>query len=238
MVKDQTEANEKRPQYTQNLTGVRNSLGSIIGLKPGGDPNNPDDYDPAQVAKLKHALSATGAQAYLSSDPKDWSTQNVTGGLLSPEDKEVLDEIRHTTDPKQLLGTLNTRAPKRGVSDVSAIGSGLEGMTNVRKPYDDYINGVKSTITATDTATGNAFGASGHAEDAPDYTKPLIDPAYLQGGSMYPFGKKTIPMTPDQLAQAQAKIKAAADPGAERQILIKVARANNIDTKPLQNAGG
>jgi hypothetical protein len=238
LTKDQTEAMDKRTGYTQNLTDVRNGIGSIIGLKPGGNPNNPDDYDPTQVAKLKHALNADGAQAYLSGDPKDWTTQNVTGALLSPEDKAVLDKIREASDPKQLLGTLGTRAPKRGVSDVNAIGQGLGGLGNVRKPYDDWLNGAKSTIISTDTATGNAFGASGHAEDAPDYTKPLIDPAYLQGGSMYPFGKKPTPMSPDQVAQATAKIKAAQDPAAERQILIKVARANNIDTTPLQNAGG
>jgi hypothetical protein len=229
LTKDQQEASNKRPQYTQNLTDLRNHLTNIIGLKAGGDPNNPDDYDQAKLDMLKSALSKPGAQTYLSGDPKDLTTQAL-GAALSPEEKAVLDEIRDTTDPKQLFGSLGARAPKRGVSDVTEIGSGLTSMQNIRKGFDRYLDGVKSTITATDTATANAYGASAAAEDAPDYTKPYIDESYLSGGSMYPFSKKPTPMTADQIAQGQARIKANPNDKAK---IIKIIRANNFDPKPL-----
>lgn len=235
MVKDQEEARNKLHNgYEQNITDLRGHLGSIIGLKPGGDPNNPDDYDQAKQALLKSALSKPGAQAYLSADPKDLTTQAL-GAALSPEEKAVLDEIRDTTDKNQLFGTLNARAPKRGVSDVTAIGSGLTSMQNIRQGADRYLESVKTTIGAADQALGNGFGAAGEAERAPEYTKPLINDAYLPGGSMYPFGKKPTPMSQDDIAQATAKMKAAQNPEQERQILIKIARANNYDVKPLQN---
>ena len=235
MVKDQEEARNKLHNgYEQNITDLRTKLGSIIGLKPGGNPNNDDDYDKGKLDLLKSALSKPGAQAYLSGDPKDFTTQGW-GAALTPEEKQVLDDVRETSDPKQLLGTLNARAPKRGISDVTAIGSGLEGMHNVRKGFDRFLDGIKGTITASDQALGNGYGASGEAENAPDYTKPLINDAYLQGGSMYPFGKKATPMSQDDIAQATTKMKAAPDPEKERQILIKIARANNYDVKPLQN---
>lgn len=235
LIKDQEDARNKlHSGYAQNITDLRSHLGSIIGLRPGGDPNNPDDYDQDKQALLKSALSKPGAQAYLSADPKDLSTQ-AYGAALSPEEKAVLDEVRETSDPKQLFGSLNARAPKRGVSDVNEIGSGLAGMQNIRKGFDRYLDGVKTTIGATDKALGNGYGAAGEAENAPDYTKPLIDDAYLPGGSMYPFGKKATPMSQGDVADATAKMKAAQDPEKERQILIKIARANNYDTKPLQN---
>jgi hypothetical protein len=231
---DQQEAAQKlHSGYAQNITTLRGNIGGIIGLKPGGDPNNPDDYDQDRMALLKNALSKPGAQAYLSGDPTDWRTQ-AKGIALEPEEKKLLDDIRDTTDKNQLFGSLNARAPKRGVSDVAAIGTGLARMQNVRQGFDSFMDGAKKTITAADTALGNGFGAAGEAENAPDYTKPLIDDAYLPGGSMYPYGKKPAPMTSDQIAQATAKIKSAADPEGERQILIKAARANNIDASPLQ----
>jgi hypothetical protein len=233
MAKDQEDANNKLPGYTGNLTTLRGQLGNIIGLKPGGDPNNKDDYDPAKVALLQSALSKPGAQAYLSGDPTALATQAL-GAALSPEEKALLDQIRETTDPKQLLGTLNARAPKRGVSDVTQIGSGLEGMRNVRRSPADWVSGVQKTIASTDTGIGNAYGAAGHAENAPDYTKPMIDQNYLPGGSLYPYGKKPAPMSSGDIADATAKIKAAKDPEAERQLLIKIGRANNADTTPLE----
>jgi hypothetical protein len=235
MVKDQEDARDKLHKgYEQNITELRGHLGNIIGLKPGGNPNNPDDYDQAKQALLKSALSKPGAQAYLSADPKDLTTQAL-GAALSPEEKAVLDEVRATTDPKSLYGTLGQRAPRRGQSDVSELNAGLNDMTNLRKGFDRYLDGVKTTITSADQALGNGYGAAGEAENAPDYTKPLINDAYLPGGSMYPFGKKTMPMSNDDIAQATAKMKAAQDPEKERQILIKIARANNYDVKPLQN---
>lgn len=235
MVKDQEDARDKLHKgYEQNLTDLRGHLGNIIGLKPGGDPNNPDDYDQDKQALLKSALSKPGAQAYLSADPKDLTTQAL-GAALTPEEKAVLDEIRETSDPKSLYGTLGQRAPRRGQSDVSELNSGLGGLGNVRKGFDRYLEGVKSTIGAADKALGNGYGAAGEAENAPDYTKPLINDAYLPGGSMYPFGKKATPMSQDDIAQATAKMKAAPDPEKERQVLIKIARANNYDTTPLKN---
>jgi hypothetical protein len=230
MVKDQEDARNKLHNgYEQNITDLRSHLANVIGLKPGGDPNNPDDYDPGKQALLKSALSKPGAQAYLSADPKDLSTQAL-GAALSPDEKAVLDEIRDTTDPKQLFGTLNTRAPKRGVSDVTAIGSGLTSMQNIRQGPDRYLDAVKSTIGATDKALGNGYGAAGEAENAPDYTKSLIDDAYLPNGSLYPFGKKTQPMSPDQIKQAQTAI--AARP-ADKAKIIRVIRANNFDATPV-----
>jgi hypothetical protein len=216
--------------YEQNITDLRSHLGSIIGLKPGGDPNNPDDYDQGKQALLKSALSKPGAQAYLSGDAKDLTTQAL-GAALTPEEKAVLDEVRETSDPKQLFGSLNARAPKRGVSDVNEIGSGLAGLQNVRKGFDRYLEGVKSTIGATDKALGNGYGAAGEAENAPDYTKPLIDDAYLNGGSMYPFGKNASKMSPDQITQAQDQIRAHPD---QKDKIIKIIRANNFDPTPLK----
>jgi hypothetical protein len=163
MVKDQEEAGNKlHSGYAQNITDLRGHLGSIIGLKPGGDPDNPDDYDPAKQALLKSALSKPGAQAYLSADPKDLTTQAL-GAALSPEEKALLDEVRDTTDPKQLFGSLNARAPKRGVSDVTAIGSGLTTMQNIRQGFDRYLDSAKTTIGAADKALGNGYGAAGEA---------------------------------------------------------------------------
>ena len=235
MVKDQEDARDKLHKgYEQNLTDLRGHLGNIIGLKPGGDPNNPDDYDQGKLDLLKSALSKPGAQAYLSGDPKDLTTQGW-GAALAPEEKAVLDEARETGDPKSLYGTLGQRAPRRGQSDVSEVNSGLNGLLNVRKGFDRYLDGVKTTIGATDKALGNGYGAAGEAENAPDYTKPLINDAYLPGGSMYPFGKKALPMSQDDIAQATAKMKAAQDPEKERQLLIKIARANNYDATPLKN---
>jgi hypothetical protein len=231
--KDQTDALQKRPQYTQNLGNLRNKLGDIIGLKPGGNPDNSDDYDQGKQALLQSALSKPGAQAYLSSDPRDLSTQAL-GAALTPQEKALLDEVRDTTDPKQLFGSLSQRAPKRGQSDVTAIGNGLDGMRNIRKSPDNWIDGVKETITAADTATGNAYGASGEAEAAPSYTKPLIDPSYLQGGSMYPYGKKAAPMSQAQIDAANTAIKNAPQPEEERQKLIHGYLADNVDPTPLR----
>ena len=229
LVKDQQEANNKRPGYTSNLTSLRNDLGTMVGLKSNGDPNNDDDYDPDKLALFKKAINEPGAQAYLSGDPTALFTQ-AKGGLIPPEEKAILDKIRSVTDPKSLYGTMGQRAPKRGQSDVSAINSGLNDMTNIRQGPDRYFDGVKETITAADKAVGNAYGGSGEAENAPDYTKGLIDDAYLPGGSMYPFGKKPAPMSPDQIAQGQAHIKA--NPGDKAKI-IKILRANNFDPTPL-----
>ena len=226
LTKDQQEASNKRPQYTANLTALRDHLTNIIG-----DPSNPD---PSKLDLLKSAMSKPGAQAYLTGDPKDLTTQAL-GAALTPEEKALLDEVRDTTNPKLLFGTLGTRAPKRGQSDVSEIGSGLEGMTNVRKPFDNYVNGVKSTIAAIDKGIGNAYGASGEAENAPDYAKPYIDDSYLPGGSMYPYGKKATPMNQTQIDAATKAIKGAPDQEGERQKLIHLYLANNVDPAPLRN---
>jgi hypothetical protein len=235
---DQTDALQKRQPYVQNLTDLRNSVGGIVGLKPGDSFQTKDDgsldtgnLDPAKYQALQHALNAKGAQAYLSSDPKDWTTQNVTGSLLTDEDKKVLDDIRSATNPKAIFGSVTGRAPRRSQSDVAAIGSNLEDMRNLRRSPDDWLGSVAKTVTAADTATGNAYGASGEAENAPDYTKEYIDPSYLKGGSMYPYGKKAQPMTPDQIAQAQAQIKANPN---QKDKIIKIIRANNFDATPLQ----
>jgi hypothetical protein len=230
---DQTEAATKLHNgYDQNITDLRNHLGSIIGLKPGGDPNNPADYDQAKQAVLQSALSKPGAQAYLSGEPQNLATQTM-GMALSPEEKAVLDEVRETTDKTQLFGTLNARAPKRGVSDINAIGSSLSSMQNIRQGFDRFLGTTKTAITAADTALGNGFGAAGEAENAPDYTKPLISDAYLPGGPMYPYGKKPTPMSPDQINAAKARINAAPDPAAMRKSLAHYFLTNNVDPSPL-----
>ena len=238
--KDQTEAANKRPQYVQNLTDLRNGLGSIIGLKPGDSFQYKDDgsldasnLDPAKYKLLQSALSKPGAQMYLSGDPRYQTTQ-WEGGLLTDDEKRVLDQVREATDKTQLFGTLNTRAPKRGSSDVTAIGSGLEGLTNLHKSPTDWVNGLVKTVQATDTATGNAYGASGEAENAPAYAKPYIDSSYLQGGSMYPFGKKAAPMNQAQIDAATTAIKGSPNPEAERQKLIHGYLADNVDPTPLR----
>jgi hypothetical protein len=239
--KDQTEAANKRPQYVQNLTDLRNGLGSIIGLKAGDSFQFKNDgsldtsnLDPAKYALLQSALQKPGAQAYLSGDPKDLTTQAV-GAALTPEEKGVLDQVRDVTNPKALFGSLGARAPKRGSSDVTAIGSGLEGLTNLRKPPADWVNGLVKTVQSADTATGNAYGASGEAENAPAYAKPYIDSSYLQGGSMYPFGKKATPMNQAQIDAATTAIKSAPNPEAERQRLIHGYLADNVDPTPLKS---
>jgi len=230
MVKDQEDARDKLHRgYAQNLTDLRGHLGNIIGLKPGGDPNNDDDYDQGKLALLKSALSKPGAQAYLEGDPKDLTTQGL-GAALKPEEKAVLDEVRETSDPKSLFGTLGQRAPRRGQSDVSEVNSGLNGLQNVRKGFDRFLEGVKTTIGATDKALGNGYGAAEEAENAPDYTKSLIDDAYLPNGSMYPFGKKAQPMSQAQIDQAQAAIKEHPNDKAK---IIRIIRANNFDAKPV-----
>jgi len=239
--KDQTEAANKRPQYVQNLTDLRNGLGDIVGLKPNDSFQfNPDgsldtsNLDPAKYKLLQSALQKPGAQAYLSGDPRDLTTQGE-GALLSPEEKHVLDQIRDVTNPKAVFGSLSGRAPRRSQSDVTTIGSGLEGMTNLRKPPADWLNGVVKTVQATDTATGNAYGASGEAENAPAYAKPYIDSSYLQGGSMYPFGKKPTPMGQDQINFATNQINGASDKEGMRQKLIHLYLADNVDPTPLRN---
>ena len=239
---DQTEAMQKRQPYVQNLTDLRNSVGDVVGLKPGDSLQfnkdgslDPSNLDPAKYKLLNDALSAPGAQAYLSGDPTAWATQNVSGVALTPEQKKVLDDIRSATNPKAIFGSVTGKAPRRSQSDVSAIGSNLEDMRNVRRAPADWLGSVAKTLTASDTAVGNAYGASGEAENAPAYTKPYIDSSYLQGGSMYPFGKKPTPMSQDQINFATNQIKGAGDKEGERQKLIHLYLADNVDPTPVRN---
>jgi len=241
LAKDQTDAAQKRPQYVQNLTDLRNGLGNIIGLKPGDSFQYKDDgsldtsnLDPAKYKALQSALQKPGAQAYLSGDPRDLTTQGL-GAALLPEEKAVLDQVRDVSNPKAIFGSLSGRAPRRSSSDVTSIGSGLDSLTNLRKPPADWVSGLVKTIQSTDTATGNAYGASGEAENAPAYAKPYIDSSYLQGGSMYPFGKKAAPMSQDQINFATNQIKGASDKAGMQQKLIHLYLADNVDPTPLRN---
>jgi hypothetical protein len=239
---DQTDAMQKRQPYVQNLTDLRNSVGDIVGLKPGDSLQFKQDgsldtsnLDPAKYKLLNDALSAPGAQAYLSGDPTAWATQNVSGVALTAEQKQVLDQIRSATNPKAIFGSITGRAPRRSQSDVAAIGSNLEDMRNIRRSPADWLGSAAKTLTASDTAVGNAFGASGEAENAPAYTKQYIDSSYLQGGSMYPFGKKATPMNQAQIDAATTAIKGASDQEGERQKLIHLYLTDNVDPTPLRN---
>jgi hypothetical protein len=227
LTKDQEEAASKRPGYTQNLTDLRSHLVNIFG--------DPDKPDPDKQAALKHALEATGAQAYLSGDPKTLTTQYVSGLGLSAQDKLILDEIRDTTDPNLLFGTLGKRAPKRGSSDVTEIGASLTSMQNIRKGYDRYVATGKQALDSVDTAIGDAYGAAGNSEGAPDFAKTHIDDAYLPGGTMYPYGKKPTPMSADDI---QRDVAHARQNPADIPTLIKIEKASNHDTKELERQLG
>ena len=232
---DQSEAARLRPGYVQNLTGLRNKITDITGpLDADGNPT-----DPNKAALLQSVMQSPFAQAYLKGDPSSMSDAAVAWVRgLSQDQQTLLNSLKDATDPNQMLGTLNKRAPKRGVADVNDIGTGLQGMTNIRKPYEDWLAGANNTIKAIDTATGNAFGASGEAENAPENVKKYIDPTYLYGGAMYPKGKQPLPPSSDQLASAQQRLTAAKnagqDPEAVRSSLTQYFLTHNLNPAPLK----
>ena len=247
LASDQAEASKLGPQYRDNLQGARNRVAEIIGLK-GYDQNGDPILDPARQTQLKNLLGTDMAQKFVNSDPTKQGTwdQDLASwwGGLNASDRALLTQIRDATDEKTLLGGLKTRAPKRGQSDASDIGVGLGGMRNVTQPVDDWMPGALNTIKSIDRATMNSFGAQGTPEQAEDYAHAhgmpneaptLMDDNYVSGGSMYPKGKFTGTMTQPQVDAATAAIKAAADPEAERQKQIKLARIRNTDPTPLKN---
>jgi len=230
---DQQDALDKFPTYHQNLTGLAKNITDIIGLKEGGNPDNPQDYNQAKIDLLQRTLANPIAIDYLSADPGKRRLANI---LDMPQDQQaVLRAIADTTDPAQMIGGLNKRAPKRGVSDVNDISAGLSTLRDVTRPADEWLSAAVHTLKAVHTADSNAFGASGQAEQAPENIAELMDDSYLYGGGNYPKGKRPLPMPPDQIDKAAAAIKAAKDPEEERQRQIKIARVRNFDPAPLKN---
>ena len=233
---DQQEAARLRPGYVQNLAGLRNKITDITG--PLDDDGRPTD--PNKAALLQSVMQSPFAQAYLKGDTSSMTDAGIAWVRgLSQEQQTLLNNLKDTIDPNQLLGSLNKRAPRRGVSDVTDIGTGLASMGNIRKPYADWLSGANTTLKAIDTATGNAFGASGEAENAPEEVKQYIDPSYLYGGKMYPKGKQPAQPSADQLASAQQRLTAAKnagqDPEAVRDNLTHFFLTHNLNPDPLKN---
>ena len=238
---DLTEAARLGPTYRQNLLGARKKITDIIGMKPDGS------LDEAKAARLQKILGNSMAQSYINADP----TKDVVGpdvqawfGGLDEGDKELLRAIREATDEKQLIGGQGKRAPKRGAADVNDITGGLGGLRDVRKNYDEWMQGARDTIKSIDTATMNSFGAQGEADKAEDFARQnglgdeapsLIDESYLPGGKMYPKNKRPLPIPSDQLAQATDNIKKADNPEEARQKAIKYFARHNFDPKPLRD---
>jgi hypothetical protein len=228
---DQQEAAGKLPTYVQNLTGARNKIADIIGLQPGGG------QDPAKKALLQSIIGNPFAQSYVNGEPGVGREWTAWWSGLSQEQKQVLNDIKEATDPNTLIGGLGKRAPKRGAADVNDITSGLSGLRDVTKGYDHWLDGAIGTVGAIDTATANAYGASGQADNAPENVKDRIDPTYLYGGKLYPKGAHPLPIPPDQLTATQAQIKGAPNPEMARQNAIKYFLARNFDPTPLKNMG-
>ena len=230
---DQQEAAGKLPTYVQNLSGARKKLTDILGVTGTDDQGHPI-LDPGREALLKSVIGNPYAQSYVNGEPGVGREWTAWWSGLSPEQKQVLNDIKEATDPNTLIGGIGKRAPKRGAADVNDITSGLSGMHDVTKNYGHWAQGVLDTIGSIDTATGNAYGASGQVDQAPDNVKDLIDPTYLYGGKLYPKGQHPLPIPPDQLASAQQQIKSADNPEDMRQKLITHFRARNFDPTPLK----
>ena len=215
---DQQEAAGKLPTYVQNLTGARKKLADILGVTGYDDQGHPK-MDPDREALLKSVIGNPYAQSYVNGEPGVGREWTAWWAQLSPAQKQVLNDIKEATDEKTLIGGLGKRAPKRGAADVNDITSGLSGLRDVTKNYTHWAQGGLETIDAIDTATGNAYGASGQADRAPEDVKDKIDPTYLYGGKLYPKGSHPLPIPADQLAEAQRQIKAAENPEELRQKL-------------------
>ena len=230
---DQQEAAGKLPTYVQNLNGARKKLTDILGVTGTDDQGHPI-IDPAREALLKSVIGNPYAQSYVNGEPGVGREWTAWWSGLSPDQKQVLNDIKEATDPNTLIGGIGKRAPKRGAADVNDITSGLSGMHDVTKNYSHWAQGVLGTVGSIDTATGNAYGASGQVDQAPENVKDLIDPTYLYGGKLYPKGQHPLPIPPDQLASAQQQIKNADNPEDMRQKLITHFRARNFDPTPLK----
>jgi hypothetical protein len=230
---DQQEAAGKLPTYVQNLTGARKKLTDILGVT-GTDDQGHAVLDPAKEALLKSVIGNPFAQSYVNGEPGVGREWTAWWSGLSQEQKQVLNDIKEATDPNTLIGGIGKRAPKRGAADVNDITSGLSGLRDVTKNYGHWLSGALDTVGAIDTATGNAYGASGQADRAPENVKDLIDPTYLYGGKLYPKGSHPLPIPADQLASAQQQIKTADNPEDMRQKLITHFRARNFDPTPLK----
>ena len=230
---DQSEAATKLPTYVQNLTGARKKVTDILGITGVDDQGHPI-IDPTREALLKSVIGNPFAQSYINGEPGVGREFQGWWAGLNDQQKQVLTDIKEATDPNTLIGGIGKRAPKRGFADVNDITSGLSGMHDVTKNYGHWMQGALGTIGAIDTATGNAYGASGQPESAPENTKDLIDPTYLYGGKLYPKGKRPLPIPADQLANAQQQIQQAANPEEMRQNLITHFRARNFDPTPLK----
>ena len=230
---DQTEAASKLPTYVQNLNGARKKLTDILGVT-GVDDQGHAVLDPAREALLKSVIGNPFAQSYVNGEPGVGREWTAWWSGLSQDQKQVLNDIKEATDPNTLIGGIGKRAPKRGAADVNDITSGLSGMHDVTKNYGHWLSGALDTIGSIDTATGNAYGASGQADQAPENVKDLIDPTYLYGGKLYPKGQHPLPIPADQLASAQQQIKNADNPEDMRQKLITHFRARNFDPTPLK----
>lgn len=230
---DQQEAAGKLPTYVQNLTGARKKLTDILGVTGTDDQGHPI-MDPDREALLKSVIGNPFAQSYVNGEPGVGREWTAWWSGLNDAQKQVLNDIKEATDPNTLIGGIGKRAPKRGAADVNDITSGLSGMHDVTKNYGHWAQGVLDTIGSIDTATGNAYGASGQVDQAPENVKDLIDPTYLYGGKLYPKGQHPLPIPPDQLASAQQQIKAADNPEEMRQKLITHFRARNFDPTPLK----
>ena len=161
---DQQEAAGKLPTYVQNLTGARKKLTDILGVT-GYDDQGPSHHRsrPGSPPQERHRqpLRAVLRQR------RAWGgarVDGVVGSSLSPAQKQVLNDIKEATDKNTLIGGLGKRAPKRGAADVNDITSGLSGMHDVTKNYGHWVQGALDTIGSIDKATGNAYGASGQAD--------------------------------------------------------------------------
>ena len=232
---DQQEAAGKLPTYVQNLNGARKKLTDILGVTGADDQGHPV-MDPDREALLKSVIGNPFAQSYVNGEPGVGREWTAWWSNLNPAQKQVLNDIKEATDPNTLIGGIGKRAPKRGAADVNDITSGLSGMHDVTKNYGHWMQGALDTIGSIDQATGNAYGASGQADQAPENVKDLIDPTYLYGGKLYPKGSHPLPIPSDQLASAQDQIKQAANPEEMRQKLITHFRARNFDPTPLKGS--
>ena len=230
---DQQDAAGKLPTYVQNLSGAKKKLTDILGVTGTDDQGHPV-IDPDREALLKSVIGNPFAQSYVNGEPGVGREWTAWWSGLNDAQKQVLNDIKEATDPNTLIGGIGKRAPKRGAADVNDITSGLSGMHDVTKNYGHWAQGVLDTIGSIDTATGNAYGASGQVDQAPDNVKDLIDPTYLYGGKLYPKGQHPLPIPPDQLASAQQQIKSADNPEDMRQKLITHFRARNFDPTPLK----
>ena len=230
---DQQEAAGKLPTYVQNLNGARKKLTDILGVTGVDDQGHPV-MDPDREALLKSVIGNPYAQSYVNGEPGVGREWTAWWSQLNSAQKQVLNDIKEATDPNTLIGGIGKRAPKRGAADVNDITSGLSGMHDVTKGYGHWVQGALDTIGSIDTATGNAYGASGQADQAPDNVKDLIDPTYLYGGKLYPKSQHPQQIPADQLASAQQQIKQADNPEDMRQKLITHFRARNFDPTPLK----